>query len=377
MIIPARPFPHSTRDRTRPERNAALVQGLTFFPLGRHALLHALRCFEISPGDAILVPASFCESSLGPLRSLGYRICFADVDESMQMALREVDAELERGRVRAAIFVNYFGVIDCRPHLAAAGAGRRGIKLIEDCAHSFLEVDGTVRQPDAGDAVMFSMRKILPVADGGAVAFGDQRLRDTGTPAQRPPAIDAWRYDLVRLIERGVTQIGWPNIYGREVDAVRARLRTTQAGQSPQAPKPAGDANRTGISKPLERYLADPVRLRAVAEKRMKNYAYLSRGLVDSCARVRLLAGSPQLAPQVLPVLDESASLTQFLREHGIGACWWPGDELPEEVRSNKKRFPNAIRLNNTIVCLPVHQDIGSPQLDYMIETVAKWACRR
>ena len=77
--------------------------------------------------------------------------------------------------------------------------------------------------------------------------------------------------------------------------------------------------------------------------------------------------------PQVLPVLDTHGTLVNYLRDRGIGAYRWPGEEMPNEIKSNPNLYPNAIRLNGSITCLPIHQDISDKHIAFMTDAIADW----
>jgi dTDP-4-amino-4,6-dideoxygalactose transaminase len=62
--------------------------------------------------------------------------------------------------------------------------------------------------------------------------------------------------------------------------------------------------------------------------------------------------------------------LLKFLRKNGVGAYNWPGDELPTIVSESEQYFPNAIRFNKVIVCLPVHEALKTHQIDRMVSLI-------
>lgn len=143
-----------------------------FYRLGRHALLFGLRLLQISPGDAVLLPAFICRDLLAPINSVGAIPKFYDVDQRLQpVVLPQVP------NVRAVVAVNYFGFpqdLDpfreyCLLHNAA---------LIEDNAHGFLSRDSFgANLGERGDLGILSMRKTFPLPDGAALLVNNPDWR--------------------------------------------------------------------------------------------------------------------------------------------------------------------------------------------------------
>lgn len=375
MIIPARPFPRATTGHIQDNSGClAGTAGLAFFPLGRQALLFGLLELGMRPGDAILFPAWFCESTLQPLRAAGFELVFVDVDETMQPPLSGVLAAIESRGVKATVFVNYFGRKNPSREALVETCARHRIRVIEDCAHSFQACDGSVYAAEGPDAVIYSMRKILPVADGGAIRFRSGRVPRRLGSNSRPSAVTDFLYEASRNIERAVVQCGWPNLYGRNIQRWKRRIRAMRGSGSKTPTNPATTPGSTGASALLQRYLVDREHLKSVARLRIANYQKLRGLIADSSAPVAFPTVSFELVPQVLPVIDVSHTLLDFLHKRGIGAFRWPGDDAPLEVQYRPDRYSNAIHLNNSLVCLPVHQDIGDHQISYIATAIAEWS---
>ena len=46
--------------------------------------------------------------------------------------------------------------------------------------------------------------------------------------------------------------------------------------------------------------------------------------------------------PQALVIFDQGDGLVEYLRDNGVGAWRWPGDELPLEVKEDPDVFKNS-----------------------------------
>lgn len=348
------------------------MRNTLFFPSGRLALLHAVRRFGLEPGDAIAVPAYYCASGLQAIVAHGFVPVFADVTGWLEMSGEELEAVLSNRKVKAVLLVHFFGFTPASRDETIRRCHAAGVRVIEDHCHSFLSYLGSQRQSPLADACIFSMRKTLPVADGGALHPGGSARNAI---AARPDRL-LFARDIpflgMRLLESAVVWLGWPNLYGSMVGRLRQAI-ARQDGDSGVMAKNASEAEAVLPSWRLGHFLSDVSCLRHVAQKRRANYRELANALAPMKVQMAFPALHEGNVPQVLPVLDSSGTLVGFLRDKGIGAYCWPGEELPVEVRTNKDMFPNAVRLNEAMVCLPVHQDIDDRHIASMAAAVTDW----
>lgn len=375
MIVPARPLPTCTTTRGDPgRRNASPWLGMTFFSLGRIALLAALRRLGLRAGDMVVFPAYYCESTLGVIRDAGFRLDFVDLKPGYRLDVESVAGLCEKKAVKALVVVHFFGFRFDIPDALRRLCAKRGIWMIEDFGHSFLSFGISAEGEDRrrGDACIFSMRKVLPVPDGGALWMaGAHRGKGGG-------AVDAnhlaSRMFLVRsFLEKGWVKLAWPNLYGMPIDRLRAVLARVRPRKKARAPVVAA----VEPSALLARQLGDETYLRKVSERRRRNYAALHARLA-AVQGIRLFPLEvADWVPQALPVQvrreDDADRLLRYLRNHGIGAYSWPGREMPPEVGRHPERYPVAIMLNRKSICLPVHQDLATRHIDYMGAIVRRY----
>jgi dTDP-4-amino-4,6-dideoxygalactose transaminase len=124
-----------------PERFASTVKGLLgrrfAIPVGRgrDALWLALRALEVQADDEIVLPSYICPSVLEAVLVSGARPVFADVDESLHVTVKSIEAVLSP-KTRCVIVPHLFG--NCAPiEEIEPMLRRRGIPLIDDAAQSF------------------------------------------------------------------------------------------------------------------------------------------------------------------------------------------------------------------------------------------------
>ena len=110
------------------------------------------------------------------------------------------------------------------------------------------------------------------------------------------------------------------------------------------------------------------------AKKRNSNAKYLVARLVSIGISPISKSISELDVPQVLPILVNSASgFVEFLRANGVGAFQWPASDLPTKVKLSPSVFETANKIATNIVCLPVHQDLSTNDLDKIFGLCELW----
>jgi perosamine synthetase len=203
LIPPARVvFPPEARQRILGLIDGALTSGdLTLGPLtatfeqtfaarhghllpvatnsGTSALEIALRVIDVAGRD-VIVPANTFFATAAAVVHAGGRPRFADIDPAtLSLSAATVAAALTP-QVVAAIHVHIGGVIS--PEVAAIQrlCEARGVTLVEDAAHAH---GSTLAGRPAGSwsraaAFSFYPTKVVAGAEGGMILTGDERLRD-------------------------------------------------------------------------------------------------------------------------------------------------------------------------------------------------------
>lgn len=376
MIVPSRPFPWARYAVSRSEGEEFFpVKDTIFFTSGREALLCALIRFGLRPGDKIVAPAYLCESALRAVTRYGIKPIFVDVGADLQMSSDVIRATMSsQKKIKAILLVHFFGFVSPTRNDVISLCDTAGIKIIEDCSHSFLSGLHIQRsKARKADAYIFSLRKTLPVADGGALLLSG--YGDTTFSHVKPRSLIAdLPFLAMRTAEAIVAKLGWPNVYSSKI----SRLKTVLSRYSPDktirtAIHLNSSADEISPSHNLMCYLCDGSYLRRIADIRMRNYKMLAKAILPFGVETVFRDISGGEIPQVLPVIDHTSTLANYLRQKGIGAYRWPGDEIPPEVNANPHLYPNAINLNKSIACLPVHQSINDRHIAYMSEMVSAW----
>lgn len=146
---------------------------------GTHTLEAALIACDIGEGDEVIVPGMTFVASASAVLSVNATPVLVDIDsESLCIDVAAAEAAIT-SRTRAIVAVHVAGAaadLDALTGLCA----RRGLRLIEDCAHAH----GTSWRGRGvgswGDFGSFSMQrsKLMTAGEGGVLICNDEELRD-------------------------------------------------------------------------------------------------------------------------------------------------------------------------------------------------------
>lgn len=349
---------------------------------GTVAVYQAFRALGLPAGSVVLCPSYNCGHEIEPLMRLGLQIQCYRVTSDLEADIEDINRRMDRG-VKALLVTHFFGFGQGLEELRSL-CDRRGVFLVEDCAHALLSSNREGDLGRVGDAAIFSIRKTLPLPNGGAVIFNNPALVMKG-PLTPPPRLTTWlkACDLTRKaaaddLERepsGRTLFPFaalaPLMLGNEL---LARLHPAAGTACYDPDDEAFDFDQRimtwGIS-PFSLRMLDQVEWSGVARKRRENYRYLAAALsqVGGCEVMR-----PEIpdhtCPLFLPVLvSRRREVFRHLVQHRIHpAIWW--DQKHPAV--SWEEFPEAIILKDRVLALPVHQDIEASQLDYLVVTLRR-----
>jgi dTDP-4-amino-4,6-dideoxygalactose transaminase len=215
---------------------------------------------------------------------------------------------------------------------------------------------------------IYSLRKQLPVPDGGVLIVNDSEMKkNMGDP--RPPTLHriSLKRWLVTYLKRFAFAIGWPNII-YWIDILRKKNNL--------------------IIDPFYRHLSDTalfkisyvtlqvlgqIDIRAIARVRRKNYCYMSEQLSGLREVIVPFPSLPNGAiPQAFPVLLKDAGrVCSLMRKKGIDTWRWPGYNLPKSI--SRTDFPGTFSWADSLLLFPLHQDLNNVHIDKVIKTLKNY----
>lgn len=328
----------------------------------------------------VWVPDFFCNESLGLLRKLGAKLVFYPINARGHPDAREFPAVAEQNQPDLFLLVHYFGepspgeeaVAFCRSHRAW---------LVEDAAHVLAPGPGI---GEAGDCVLYSPHKHLPVPDGAILVVRSEGPSALATQSDLLSGLAAVVADTLgsgRSLD-GATAV-WVAKRLLQKLGFRSRRRLPSFSSHVQAaPAMVGPSRMSAAAKRLLKYeLARMPELAAHRASCAGAWAEMIRGVYPAsrCAVVPV-RHTPYLACVAAP--DQAAAEFLYARLHSVGVpvSTWP--DLPPEVMASAADHRVAQTFRHTRIYLPVHRNVDTRQIGLcgrkMRRAITKnWRARR
>ena len=174
------------------------------FMAGRVALSAIIDALELEPGDQVIVPGYTCVVVANAFAYAGVDAVWADIElDTYGLDASRLEAHIT-SRTRAVLLHHLYGLV-CRDYAEiVAIARRRGLLVIEDCAHSAGAEYKDRKVGNLGDAAFYSSEqsKVFNTIQGGlAVTNRDDLAARLRSAFDRAPAPDArWTEALLRAV---------------------------------------------------------------------------------------------------------------------------------------------------------------------------------
>ena len=228
---------------------------------------------------------------------------------------------------------------------------RTDLRLIEDAAQAWLSSTGGTPVGSHGDLSMFCLYKTFGLPDGAAVV--------TDFPLDIPPLRRGMGVVPVAL-QHGLylaQKSGWFAAIGRRLR--RAAERDPETGSASEREFALGDPERSPFA--ATNFLLERVAHPAAQSTRATNYSLLLERLKPYVPRP--FADLPEGAsPFAFPIKsDRKKETIHRLSQRGIAAVnFWaiPHPHLPVAD------FPRAMKLRDSVIALPVHQELSVQNLE-------------
>lgn len=147
-----------------------------FFALGRNAMYAACLALKLKSGDEILTPAFDCDTSLQPFKVLGIKRRFFKSDpDNFFVDIDDIKRKIT-SKTKLIHIINHFGMPQPWDDLLSLRQDK-GIPILEDNAYSlFSKINGRLFGT-FGDVSIFSLRKNLPLIDGGMLRINNPKYK--------------------------------------------------------------------------------------------------------------------------------------------------------------------------------------------------------
>ncbi|MBU1863269.1 MAG: DegT/DnrJ/EryC1/StrS family aminotransferase [Candidatus Omnitrophica bacterium] len=311
------------------------------------ALFLSMHILGIGQGDEVIIPSINFIGTANAVLNVGAKPIFADVDPD---TLNLLPSEIRRLRTKntKAVLLLHYGGHPCDFDTISDAA--KGLSLIEDSANSIVSQYKGRTCGTLGDLGCFSFdaMKILCVGDGGALVVN------------RPDLIDRaqeYRYLGIKNQKSGIDSFKAKNTKWWEIDLGRTSGRYISNDI-------ASAIGRVQLKK-LSGFIARRKEIWGRYQKELRQFDWIVRPpepLTETTTSYYLF-----WIKLKAKVRD---ALAQHLVSKGIYCTfrYYPL-HLIKQYNSTEK-LKNSESLNDTVLNLPLHQNISDTDLDYIIETI-------
>jgi len=306
------------------------------------------------------MPSFHCGVEVQAAIDAGLKVAFYPIRDDLAV---NVDALLDRLRTsdtqpRAVLVIHYFGF--AQPEIArlAKECCKQRCVLIEDCAHALFSRNTTGELGGYAPLSVYSLRKSLPVYDGGALKVNDERLEAVGcVPFDLPHLRRFTLRTYIRCLKKETAKL-----LGI-ADLIRRRMANAGHG--------AAEMLRSDLQPPSDRdNVMATLCQRIVASEqpgkiilcRRKNYGELDELLKRYPGYAPLFARLPPgTCPLSLPIKVpwRSRLLSNLTQQYIFPFVFgeYPHPQLPSALGAE------TAWMRSTIVGLPIHQQLQETDL--------------
>jgi dTDP-4-amino-4,6-dideoxygalactose transaminase len=327
---------------------------------GTSALEIILRAVGVQDGSVIVPTNTFMATAFAAI-SAGARVIFADSDpEDLSLDPDDLERKLEPD-TRAVMLVHIGGIISGRLERIRQICARRGVYLVEDCAHAHGSRWNGASAGTLGTAGAFSFfpTKVITCGEGGMITTGDEGLyreavvlRNHGKNPQRAAAITGFGYN-------------WRMSEFNAVVGVEQMKRAHQIIRERQSAARFYDQHLQRIPG------LRPVPLPAeVSSTYYKYVAYLDSSIERDALKKTLRDNfDVQLTGEVYatlchqePVWEQTCNCGRQRNPHAARACC--------RTPFRRASFPGAEQIAAHHICLPLYPGLSQAELEYVMASL-------
>jgi len=334
--------------------------GFLLFSKGRDAIRHSIKMMCLSTKDNVLVPSYVCYSAVEPFLSANIRVVYFDIDRSLEIDWEDLCSKID-SNTKAILIVHYFGFYQTLSKIVDI-CRKKKIYLIEDCAHTFCQRKDR-NAVIFGDLAIFSLRKIFPIPDGGALMINNPNFDSKATPMKKRQIVRIYISLFNLLLSRLELRMGLRFDLFRKLWELWKGLHLSPYIRFDSS----GSLTEIAISSSSRRILRN-IDYSQVTFRRRRNFEFLLKKLSYTHKELLIFRHLPEgVLPLAFPILvKERNQICKEMLKRGFGAYPWPF--LPEQISKND--FADTFYLSDHLLLLPIHQDVEEHHLEKMYESL-------
>ena len=237
-----------------------------YFNNGSEAFIAALKNINLKDNSKIALPAYICKTLPDKLRSNNYVPYFYDVKKDLSIDFERLHLFMQKNEIEVVLLVDFFGFYSQENILISKLFKDKGYKVIIDRCHSSLSDRDIEDDLNNTDAIIFSLRKNFGSKDGGVLV---------GKPFKCEEQIGIYvdfKFYLIKIIEKIISSIGWPNIYSKSFNKTKVFLLSGLINFINNNKQEFNNIPNKKISSYLYNQITDKSSINEISKKRIKNY---------------------------------------------------------------------------------------------------------
>lgn len=330
---------------------------------GRVALAMALKAAGVGTGDTVLVPAWHSQSMIPPVEWCGARPVFFRLLPDTSPDLDDIAAKAGSS-CKAVMATHYFGFVRDLGGLREL-CDRRGIALVEDCAHAFFGPVGRW-----GDYAAASSMKFFPTYEGGCLVSTRHPLPQLSGSAGMGFQAKAALAALERSFDHGrlpaLQAALWAPMQLKDLAWRRVKsARPQPAALAPSSSDSSYSLDPAWIGKPSSGFSRTVLALAGrgrIAQVRRAHYATLERAVAGLPGCAPLFPALPdEVVPWMFPLLVEEADAAA----QAFGAAGLPLTRFgyPQWPVMDPTTCSVSARLARQVLAFPCHQELSDKEV--------------
>lgn len=326
-----------------------------FFQSGRNAIEELLlELFAKEKNKKILIPDYICDSVVGAVKRVGISYEKYKINRKFEIQIDELEQRLNPN-IKCIYMAHYFGKQFEKKELdAIKNWKKQGIVIIEDITLSLFTED--IFGIGFGDYILGSIRKWLPIPDGGFLATQNESL------PQQKMEMEISQYTYYYLLTQMMKRE-----YIKD-DCIDKKLKESYMTYYKKAMKDLfTDYRSRSITEFSKNYLNN-YHMETIIQKRIQNYDYLYDRLKENQLVIPAVERQGRYVPLGMTVFCEKRDeLLEFMIEHDV-YC-----NIHWRLESNYENEDVNV-LSKTIMTIPCDQRYGKKEMNYIINVIREWS---
>ena len=343
---------------TKRDRNADFLKNHNLTFMGRDAIRLAKNRFFNKENPIVLMPAYTCREVIRPFQN-NMSLTFYDVKPNLEIDLDYIKAVIDKIDPSIFVLIHYYGFPLIYSNEIIKYCRKKEVTVIEDCSHALL----THNIGQKGQAAIFSLRKLLPIYDGGSIIINNQKFEKDYSVFERITAdllgifiiIKSSLHIQSRLLHRSSFASTKHKIHFKRISYSKAKPRFPRKHKLRIFPS----------SRWTENYISN-LDLEEIRSLRIQNYYKWLKKLKPTPIKALKRSLPAEVCPIGVPIMvPDSERLIKKMKNEGIDMelYWEKSGEIPTG-------FLGAGKLYQSLVGLPVYPGFKEDQMDYMLSKI-------